>query len=258
VSRRASWVVSFVALLVVAAAPVGARAAGLELFVTFQENHTITVTLADGTSVAGATLPAGSYTVHMENPYDVSGPEFDLRGPGVQIVTDMFFGETPSETYRAELQPSSTYTWRNNERPTALFTFRTSGSSSTGSSSSGSSPSSSSPTTTTKSSSSSKDVVGSAILPLRGQLAADVSTAGKLSLRLKGKTVATLKAGRYTIKVLDETARAAFVLQKLGKAPVTLSGRAYVGKRSATVTLRAGQWMFFSSAGKKSYFAVTA
>jgi len=95
-------------------------------------------------------------------------------------------------------------------------------------------------------------------LPFRGTLAGDVSTAGKLSLKLKGKPVATLKAGVYTFSMLDETAKADFVLQKLGKAPVTLSGRTFVGKRAAKMTLRAGQWMFFSSAGKKSYFAVTA
>jgi len=245
-------------VLVAFAGPLVARAAELELVATFQENHTITLTLADGTSVSGLTIPAGSYTIHMENPYDVAGPEFDLSGPGVSLVTDMFFGETPSETYRAELQPNSTYTWRNNERPTTVFTFRTAGTAASSSSTSGGSSSSSSSSSGTKSSSTSKDVVGSQVVPFRGTLAGDVSTTGKLSLKLRGKPVATLKAGVYTVSVLDETARGDFVLQKLGKPPVTLSGRAYVGRRSAKVTLRAGQWMFFSSAGKKSYFAVTA
>ena len=32
-----------------------------------------------------------------------------------------------------------------------------------------------------------------------------------------------LKAGRYTISVLDETSKAAFVLQQLRKQPVTVS-----------------------------------
>ena len=252
-------------LAVAAAAVLAGRAQAADagaLRVTFHDNHTITVTLDDravGTASGAATvIAAGSYTVYVDDTAAVSGPEFELSGPGVHLVTDNFFGESPMETYRVDLQPSSTYTWRNNERPGQVFVFATS-SATAGSSGGGTSGGSSSGGTSTgNSSSTSKDVVGSSIVPFRGALSGDVNTAGKLKLVFKGKGVATLKAGRYRITVLDETSRSAFKLQKLGRQPVTLSGLAFVGKRSAIVTLKPGQWMFFSSPAKKHFFAVIA
>ena len=267
-SRRVSRAASFVALPAVVVALVlglgarSARAADGELFVTFHLNHTITVTLADGTSVGalgggGFVLPAGPYTLHLDDSVGVDGPEFDLRGPGVLLVDDMFFGESPSSTHRVTFQPSSTYTWRNNERPDVVFAFNTSSTVSTGTSG-GTSSGGSSSGTTSGPTSQSKDIVGSGIVPFRGTLSGDVSTAGKLTLAFKGKTVGNLKSGRYKLTVLDETARAAFKLQKLGKQPVTLTGLTFVGRHTATLTLKPGQWMFYSSAGKKSFFVVIA
>ena len=68
----------------------------------------------------------------------------------------------------------------------------------------------------------------------------------------------TLKAGRYTISVLDETSNAAFVLQQLRKQPVTVSSKAHIGRSTKTVKLTPGQWMFYSSPGKKTFFIVHA
>jgi hypothetical protein len=48
------------------------------------------------------------------------------------------------------------------------------------------------------------------------------------------------------------------MLQRLRKKPVTLTGVAFVGKRSAIVTLTAGQWIFHFAGGKKNYFFVVA
>jgi hypothetical protein len=42
----------------------------------------------------------------------------------------------------------------------------------------------------------------------------------------------------------------------LKKQPVTLSSQAYVGHRTATITLRPGQWMFYATPAKKTYFIV--
>jgi hypothetical protein len=264
VSRRVSRAASFVALsgalvaLVLGLGAQRARAADGELFVTFRENHTITVTLPDGTPVGapgggGAVIPAGPYTLHLEDSVGVEGPEFDLRGPGVMVVDDMFFGESPSATHRVTFQPSTTYTWRNNERPDVVFAFNTSSTVSGGTSPGGSSSGTGSSTT-----SKSKDIVGSGIVAFRGTLSGDVSTTGKLTLVFKGKAVTNLKSGRYKLAVLDETSRAAFKLQKLGNQPVTLTGLAFVGRHTATLTLKPGQWMFYSSAGKKSFFVVIA
>jgi len=70
--------------------------------------------------------------------------------------------------------------------------------------------------------------------------------------------VTNLKSGRYKLSILDETAKAAFKLQKLGKQPVTLTTPAFVGRHTATLTFKPGQWMFYSSTGKKSFFVVIA
>ena len=78
-----------------------------------------------------------------------------------------------------------------------------------------------------------------------------VTTTGKLALTLKGKPVSTLKTGRYRITVLDETSRTAFKLQRLGKAATTVTTKGYVGRRTVTVALERGQWMFYSSAAQE-------
>src|SRR6185312_12685768 len=98
----------------------------------------------------------------------------------------------------------------------------------------------------------------SRILRNQGALAGGVTTAGKLTLAFKGKSVGTLKAGTYSISVLDETSNAAFVLQQLRKQPITLSSKAHVGRSTRTVKLTVGQWMFYSSPGKKTFFIVHA
>jgi hypothetical protein len=98
--------------------------------------------------------------------------------------------------------------------------------------------------------------VGSDITPFRGTLAGVVSPAGKLTLAFKGKGVASLKSGRYKIAVDDKTPKSAFEVQRLKRQPVTVTGHAFVGKHTVTVTLDAGQWWYFSGAGKKTYFIV--
>ena len=82
---------------------------------------------------------------------------------------------------------------------------------------------------------------------MRGTLTGGIDTAGRLSLLFKGKSVGSLKAGRYKVSLLDETAKAAFILRLLNKQPRTLSGKAFVGRHTVTVSLKAGQWMFYSS-----------
>ena len=48
----------------------------------------------------------------------------------------------------------------------------------------------------------------------------------------RGKPVATLKAGRYTFSVSDQSAKGGFILQQIKQGANTLTGVAYVGKRS--------------------------
>jgi hypothetical protein len=103
-----------------------------------------------------------------------------------------------------------------------------------------------------------RDLVGSRALPVRGALAGSVTTAGKLRLAFKGKQVSSLKAGRYRLSVLDETSKSAFTLQRIKQEPLSVSTKAHVGRRTVTVTLTAGQWSFYSSPAKRSYFVVVA
>ena len=77
-----------------------------------------------------------------------------------------------------------------------------------------------------------------------------------LTLEYLGKTVSTLKTGRYRVSVRDETAKAAFYLQKLGRAAVKISSKSFVGKDQTLLEFKTGQWFFYSPAGKKSSFTV--
>jgi hypothetical protein len=177
-----------------------------------------------------------------------------MRGPGVSLLENMFYGEIQSATFSAVFQPNATYTWRNTEQPSVVFTFATSA----GTGASGPAPTGTTPTvTTTKNGTPAPSIVGSGIIPFRGKLAATVDAAGKLALTLKGKPVATLKTGLYTFNVVDKSAKRGFSIQKLKSGALTLTGVAYKGTHVATIDLKAGQWTFFSPGGTKNYFIVT-
>ena len=95
--------------------------------------------------------------------------------------------------------------------------------------------------------------------PFRGTLTGLVSAAGELSLTDKGKPVRSLTAGRYTFAVTDKSRKSSFTLQEVRAGATTVTAASFVGKRSVTVNLKAGQWFFYPSfVGKKSYFIVLA
>jgi hypothetical protein len=241
--------------------------ATLQLDVTWNVGNTITCTLPSGspvgtTSGAPTVIPAGFYDLNMNDTAGIAGPVFDLQGPGVSLVENMFYGEVGSSTDTANFLPSSTYTWRDDANPSVVYTFTTTASvagtptgalSSNGSTTSGSS----SGTSTT-----SQSVVGSstrATVPYRGSLGGSVSSSGKLSLRFKGKPVTELTAGRYTITVSDASTRAGFTLQETNRSAITVTSVAFKGTHSTSVDLTAGQWFYYPSfVGKKTYFIVVS
>jgi hypothetical protein len=234
----------------------GARADG-DLYVTFNANHTISFAQASGAPVgstggAPAPIPSGGYTIHFEDSVGVEGPAFDLQGPGVSLVEDLFFGEAPSATHFVTLLANSTYTWRNDEQPGLVFTFTTS------STSVGGAPQPTPSSGGTTSGTPSKDIVGSGVTPFRGALDAIVSSAGKLTLVRLGKTVSSLKAGRYTFDVDDESKSTGFTVQQIRRSPLTVTGTRFVGSHAVTITLRPGQWYFYSPGGKKHFFFVVS
>jgi hypothetical protein len=246
--------------LVVVAAPVTAADAP-SLYITWHAGpQRLTTTLANGTPVgttsgAPTVIPPGLYNLIFDDSAAVEGPGFELKGPGVNVYEDLFFGEIQSGTLTATLLPSSTYTWRNvAEQPNIIFTFATSaeaGASGFGSTGQGSTGG------TTKTGTPAKSIVGSDVVPFRGKLAATVDAAGRLALTTKGKPVATLKTGLYTFTVVDKSAKKGFSIQKLKGSAITLTGVAYKGTHVKTLNLKAGQWTFFSPSGTKNYFIVS-
>jgi hypothetical protein len=248
-------------LLALAPAAHEARAANLSLRITFTAAGAISVTLPDGTPVgttAGAPtmIPAGYYTLLFYGPGEcINLPLFELRGPGVNINDDMLGGETDVHTLYATFAPNATYTWHSDRNEAVVYTFRAS-SDVVGTQAPASGPSAASSGSRAKPTS--QDVVGSEVLPFRGTLAGAVSAAGRLTLAYKGKSVTSLKAGRYTVKVDDRSSTNGFLLQKPKHAAVNVTGGMFLGKRSLGVTLTAGKWLVRPSLGKATYAIVVS
>jgi hypothetical protein len=243
--------------LVLAPTAVSRTAANPALTVHFSLTGTITVNGPDG-SPLGATngtppvIPAGYYTVLLIGPGGCANiPYFELKGPGESIVNNLTEGELDNDAVNAFLQPNSTYTWRNQAVPGTVFTFATS------SQVVGAAPAHAGPgglTSSNHTTVNSSDFVGSAILPLRGTLKIAVSAAGKLSLAYNGKSVSSLKAGRYTIAVVDHSSTSGLILQKKTHVAQTITGRRFVGEQSlAKFELTAGKWIFAPIGGKQSF-----
>jgi hypothetical protein len=216
------------------------------------------------TSTPQTTIAPGTYSAVVISEVADANDDyhmFHLTGPGVNLQTDLLAGDERAEPHVISLQPNSVYTFRD-DRNTQLgsIVFSTSGAGNTVSAGSSGGPSGagSGGTISNVPTTSNKDVVGSKVLAMRGTLTAGVDTSGKPTLLYKGKAVGSLKAGRYTFTLRDETSRAPFVLRLLNKQPQTLSGKAFVGRRTVTVALKAGQWMYYASPGKKTFFLVHA
>jgi hypothetical protein len=229
----------------------GSRAAfstTLSAYVT--QDGFIGINFADGSPI-GKTLPAGTYTINVDDATDIH--QFHLFGPGVDRETDV--DSVQKQTWTVTFQAGANYSYQCDLHADIMFgQFSISGgSTSTSTSTSGSS--------STSQGQSNASVVGStasvASKSFRGALDATVFSSGKLSLSRFGKTVSTLKSGRYTFSVDDESKQSGFTVQRLRTAPVAVTGRAFVGSRDVTIALAPGQWYFYTPAGKKSYFIVT-
>jgi hypothetical protein len=241
-------------------------AESLSLDVTFSATGTIAVTLPDGTPVGSTSgpptvIPAGFYTLQLSGPGGCTDlPYFHLQGPGNDLLDNMDDGEVAGVVDTADLLPNSTYTWSDeNANPAAVYTFVTSAdvlgtppagfNSPTGISSAEHSTAASQ-----------NDVVGSSIAaPSRGTLSGAVSAAGTVTLAYGGKGAARLAPGRYTITVTDRSTRSGFMLEAAQHPPISLTGNAFVGRRSVSVDLTAGEWYFAPSiGGRKTSFTVAA
>lgn len=237
------------------------------IFVTFNANNTVTVTL-NGSALGASggtptTISPGTYNISIADPTFVSDILWDMAGPGVKLVTSCSYGEEPAESWVETFNASSTYTWQDDNRAPPTFTFVTNSSAPVGSASSGSAPGTS--TTPIASGSNGKanssSIVGSqsGTATLRGTIAATVSASGAITFKFKGKPVTELKSGKYTFKVTDDSKKAGFNVQQSGKTAHTVTTVPFHGTKSQTITLGKGQWFVYGTfVGKKSYFLVTA
>lgn len=255
--RSRALAAALVAVLagLVASVPLAqARATGpLTLNVNFFSTGNITLSLPDGTPVgvtngSPTVIPAGFYQVVELGPGGcTSMPHFNLKGPGVSLFDNLNEGESATVTTFVTFEPSATYTWSNDASPNVIHTFQTS-SQILGTAPPKSADGLSSGDHTTASSSS---LVGSAIVPFRGTITGSVSAAGKLTFSFGGKSVSTLKAGRYKFSVTDMSKSRGFMLQK-NSGMVTVTGASFVGKHADTVRLTTGHWSILSRPGVKA------
>jgi hypothetical protein len=229
------------------------------IYLVFRSDHTFFTYLADGTPVGTTSgpptvIPAGTYKLILDDTSETD-MDLDLAGPGVKLVTNMSHAEEGSAAYLETFQPSSTYTIRNDDNPSVVWTFQTS---STVLPPSGTTTTTCTSCTTPQTTTGPTDIVGSQVVPHRGSLAGSVGATGKLTLDFKGKPVQSLRSGGYAVTVVDRSRRGGFVLQGVHTPAVTVTKGPFVGTRTVTVNLTAGQWAFTSPGGKKTYFIVTA
>jgi len=225
------------------------------LYVTYDANSNLTVSLTGGATLGpSSAIPPGPYWVTFDNEYSAERivHKWRLVGPGVNVSTlgSDLNCDSSIEQYIGVLQPSSTYTVQDDFHPAIRpVVFHTSA---TGSSTSGQAGTTS-PAGKPGSKVTNSDIVGSNLVPYRGSLAAVVSAGRNVSLTRGGRPVSStsLKAGRYTITVVDGSAKAGFTLLKVkpSKRRLPLTSEAFVGRKSFKVQLGAGRWWFFSAAG---------
>jgi hypothetical protein len=243
------------------------------LYVDYALNCTFGITDDSGkrvTSIAPGTYQILVRSVVVFALVDLSGiddftackgfAQFQLTGPGVNAYTTLQDGDEDKDELKETFQPNATYTAVDLNRPTvARLAFTTSGANTTPDTP----PSPYVPSASAGKPTVSVDPVGSAVksLPTRGTLTATINAAGKLVLRYNGKPLGTLREGRYKTTVTDGSATAGLFFNLLNKngvpvSTLTASGVTFTGTRTATLTLKKGQWDFVTGGGKKSFFIV--
>ncbi len=223
-----------------------ARAGYPSLYVNYK-TETCTFSLTNDAGKTVRTILSGTYQVVIATSgtfgdYYVSGETglmackgfvgFRLTGPGVNITTTLDYGDSAGEIDAATFKAGGTYTVQDDHNVAGTkrtFTVATSGSV--------------------------PDVGG---VPFRGALDVSVSSKGKVTLSRKNKAVSSLKQGRWTFSVSDQSKTIGFTLQQLDKSPVTVTSGAFFGFREVTISLKPGRWYFYSPGHEKSSFEVVS
>lgn len=221
------------------------------------EDSSIGLTFDDGSNVGSQAapppnIPAGTYTIRAVD--DAFTHNFHLGGPGVDVSTTIGGMATP--TWTVTLQAGARYRFVCDDHPDFMWGEFTVGGAGSGGTSGSSGSSGGSSGGSTGGTGGTVSNTGA----LRGTLVGRVNASGKLTLASGAFPVTKLKAGRYRFTVADKSSARSFVVQRKGGSATTISGAAFVGTRTVVLTLTAGQWMFYTSAGAKSAstFTVTA
>jgi hypothetical protein len=238
----------------------GAAATLPTLYVNYNQNCTFTMT--DDAGGAVGSIAPGTYQVEVQTPGDFGGVDlngitdmtacrgfvqFQLTGPGISIQTTLDDGDSDFALATGVFRPNATYTAVDENQPSvARVVFTTNGSTA------GPPPVTTAPTQTTTSRPAKASTV------FRGTLRAAVDANGTLTLSTAaGQPVVSLRSGRYTFAVTDESKTRGFALSELGKPPTAVTAAEFVGTRRVTVELAPGQWSFYPSVfHQRSYFSV--
>jgi hypothetical protein len=267
--RRAVHRLSFLLVVLAAAlfASGGANTATINATLYFNYTMNCTFSVVDDSGNQVTSVAPGQYQIDIRTPVpfgtipknfsDMTAckgmPQFQLTGPGVNVSTTLTAGCESDESYPATLQPNATYVAVDLNQPTvARVSFTTLAS--------GTPQKITSPYTSTNlgKGTPNQSIVGSGLTPTtKVTLAGTLTPRGRVMLTMKGKPVTKLKPGKYTFAITDKSAHASFAL--LGpKSPKkqNLTGSAFVGKKSVSVTLTKGRWTFLSGLGQIHFFTV--
>jgi len=243
------------------------------LYVNYTMNCTFSIVTDSGQPVTQ--IPPGTYQVMVTTPImfklvvpggpgidnmapgDMTGcrgwVQFSLSGPSVNLATTLDVGcdsnlLLPPTTFK----PSSTYIAVDANNPNATrmsFTTAASGAPPT-------------PTSSPYDATSGKGDVQQSLLAsgsVLANLSGGVSSKGVVSLLNRGHAIKTLPAGKYRFTILDKDTKGGFsILGPKSTKVSALTSPGYVGRKTVTLNLTTGRWVFYSDVGKQSTFMVTS
>jgi hypothetical protein len=262
-----------IALLAVTAVLVpvagAARAANVPtLYVDYTNQCTFTIQNDAGQTVTS--IPAGTYEVEVQTPImfklittpnmaqgDMTGcggwVQFQMTGPGVNLASTLDTGCVSAELLpEATFKAGATYSAVDLNQPSVAHQTLTV---TTGTPTAGQSPYDNG----TGSGESQQQLVGSLAAktaPLKGTLVGTLAANGALTLKLKGKTVSSLVAGRYRFTITDKSPKASFTVWSDSGKPKAITGSSFVGRHSEFLTLTPGSYSYSAGSGMSHSFRV--
>jgi hypothetical protein len=253
----AAITISAFGVLYALALPSGARADAMTLDVNLSPTS-LTIEVDGSTVASGSTVAAGCYIVSVDNSYEEDAgmgagyppaPGLEIMGPGVDLPPNSLSSQQMGLDELAEasfgpyvFQSGGAYTIEDTTSSLSVnFTATGSGSTSCALTSGGGSTVSGSGTTM-GSTTSMASTTSTAATKVIGKIDTTVSASGELLLVLDGHPVRTLKPGRYTFVIEDHSHRAGLIIGEGSETHLTLSGAAFVGKVTRSITFSEGTW----------------